>query len=149
MDAPYPAGVDERGLIALALRVFETQDIASELTVRIVDDATIRELNRRYRDVDEATDVLSFAMAGESDDDFVTPPGGAPQLGEIVIAFPTAERQAVAAGHDVGAELEHLLVHGILHLLGYDHETEAEEREMRAREEALLGRAVHGDSRTA
>ena len=155
INAPYATGVDERALIALALRVFEAEgtESAGDLIVRLVDDTTVRELNRRFRDVDEVTDVLSFGMDGDvtdsdppaTNDDFITPPGSDPQLGEVVIAYPTAERQATEAGHDVGAELDHLLVHGVLHLLGYDHETEAEEREMRSREEAILGRRVHGD----
>ena len=64
-------------------------------------------------------------------------------MGEIVISYPTAARQAEEAGHTVDEELAHLLVHGILHLLGYDHESRADARRMRAREEALLGRAAH------
>jgi probable rRNA maturation factor len=78
----------------------------------------------------------------------VTPPGSGRQLGEIVISYPTAARQAQEAGHPVDEELAHLLVHGVLHLLGHDHQSPAEARRMRAREEALLGgRVRHNASR--
>lgn len=100
----------------------------------------MRDLNRRFRRQDSATDVLSFGLADNAG--FVAGEG-ARQLGEIVISFPTAKRQAREAGHDVEEELEHLLVHGILHLLGYDHERARDEKVMRAREEALLGRTAH------
>ena len=107
----------------------------------ITDDATVQELNRRYRGLDEPTDVLSFEM-GE-DPSFVAESKSAPLLGEVVISYQTAARQAEEAGHDVEGELAHLLVHGVLHLLGYDHESTADALAMRAREESLLGRAAH------
>jgi probable rRNA maturation factor len=83
------------------------------VTVALVSDARIRALNRRYRGKDRATDVLSF-------------PGAAPAtLGDIVIAAGVARRQAQAAGHSVQTELRVLALHGLLHLLGYDHERDA------------------------
>ncbi|MDZ4277871.1 MAG: rRNA maturation RNase YbeY, partial [Dehalococcoidia bacterium] len=112
----------------------------AELSVVIAGDETVRELNRRYRGVNETTDVLSFGL--EAADRFVTP-DGMRRLGEIVISLPTALRQAETAGHSLRAELEHLLVHGILHVLGYDHESPRSEKAMRAREEELLGWPVH------
>jgi probable rRNA maturation factor len=80
------------------------------VTVALVADARVHALNRRYRHTDRPTDVLSFP-AGE--------PG---QLGDVVIALGVARRQAAAAGHPIGTELRILALHGLLHLLGYDHE---------------------------
>jgi probable rRNA maturation factor len=83
------------------------------VTVAIVPDSRVRRLNRRYRRTDRPTDVLSF-------------PSGEPgELGDIVIAAGMARRQARAAGHSLQAELRVLALHGLLHLLGYDHERDA------------------------
>ena len=135
--------VRPRSLAALARRVLAAEGVppGAGLGVVVTDDETMRELNRRFFGVHAPTDVLSFGLAAE--DGFVTPPGSARQLGEIVISYPTAARQAEEAGHPFGEELAHLLVHGILHLLGYDHGSRLDARRMRAREEALLGRAAH------
>ena len=83
------------------------------LTVAIVPDGRVRVLNRLYRGTDRPTDVLSFP-AGEPD-----------QLGDVVIALGVARKQASAAGHSLGTELRVLALHGLLHLLGYDHETDS------------------------
>ena len=81
-------------------------------------DATVRRLNRAFRKKDKTTDVLSFPESGRS------PPDGARPLGEIVISVPQAARQANAAGHSLATELRVLVIHGYLHLLGYDHEVD-------------------------
>lgn len=140
---PFAPRVSRRALGALTRRVLAAEGVLApaELSIVVADDATVRELNRRYRGVDELTDVLSFGL--EDEHGFVTPPGSARQLGEVVISYPAAARQAEEAGHAIDAELAHLLVHGVLHLLGYDHVSAADARAMRAREEALLGRAAH------
>lgn len=104
-------------------------------------DAAIRRLNRDYRGKDAPTDVLSFSMAeGEFGD---VNPGGV--LGDVIISVETAARQAAerdaelgGVGYDTDLELAFLLAHGVLHLLGYDHEDEAEAREMEAQELALF-----------
>lgn len=88
------------------------------LAVELVSEKRMRELNRRFRGRDVATDVLSFP-GGEDD-----PPGEARHLGDIAIAVGTAARQAHSAGHSLRRELERLVLHGYLHLLGYDHETD-------------------------
>jgi len=103
----------------------------------ITGDRAVQTLNRSYRGEDAPTDVLSFALT-EGGQDFVLPPDGLLRLGEVVVSLPTARRQAQEAGRPVEEELAHLVVHGLLHLLGYDHREEREEREMRAREEPLL-----------
>jgi probable rRNA maturation factor len=83
------------------------------LTIAVVPDGRVRLLNRRYRGLDRPTDVLSFP-AGEPD-----------QLGDVVIALGVARKQAAEAGHPLGTELRVLALHGLLHLLGYDHETDS------------------------
>jgi len=119
----------------------------TELGVVVTDDATIRELNRRYLGLDEPTDVLSFGLGEEGDRPFALPPGEAASLGEVIISCPTAVRQAEEQGHSVPAEVAHLLVHGILHLLGYDHREAEDERIMRRREgEILAGLDLEGAS---
>lgn len=106
-----------------------------ELSIVLCDDAFIRPLNRDYRGKDAATDVLSFAM--QEGEDLIEED---PVLGDLVISVETAGRQAAEQGHDLAAELRVLLVHGLLHLLGYDHEVdEVEAAEMRAAEAKLLG----------
>ena len=143
---PDFAGVEQAALIGLAQKALAAEGAQApvELSVVVTDDARVRELNRRYRSSDAPTDVLSFGM--QEADGFVTPPGSPAQLGEIVISYPTAARQAAETGHSVDRELAHLLVHGVLHLLGYDHEAAAEARAMQAREEALLDFTLSHDS---
>ena len=104
-----------------------------ELSILLCDDRTIRALNRQYRKKDQATDVLAFPME-EAD-------GAGPQsrlLGDVVISVPTATRQAAERDRPIIAEVTFLLAHGLLHLLGYDHATGREEREMEARTADLL-----------
>jgi probable rRNA maturation factor len=142
--APAEAGhVRRRALAALVRRALASEGVPGpvEMSIVMTDDETVRDLNHRYRGVDEATDVLSFGM--EADDGFVTPPGIARHLGEIVISCETAARQAQEAGRDIDEELAHLVVHGVLHVLGYDHGEPEEAKTMRAKEEALLGRRPH------
>ena len=114
-------------------------------------DTTLHTLNRQYRGKDRPTDVLSFEGAGfESDNDPTAPgdaaglpsPPGVPglpvHLGDIAISLVRARRQAQEYGHSFERELGYLLVHGTLHLLGFDHETDEDQREMRAAEEEAL-----------
>ena len=96
-----------------------------ELSITLVTDDKIRELNHRYRSRDEITDVLSFPIDEEL-------------LGEIIIAAGQAKEQARDYGHSLKREISYLTVHGILHLLGYDHHEEAERNTMRNREEKIL-----------
>ncbi len=138
IDDPFAGLIDPALLDGAARRVLEAERVPkAELGVVITDDETVRRLNREYAGEDAATDVLSFSLReGEA---FAAPDDVA-RLGEVIISYPTAERQAREAGHAIGAEVEHLLVHGVLHLLGYDHAQPADERAMRARESELLGR---------
>jgi probable rRNA maturation factor len=113
-----------------------------EVTVAILTDAGVRALNRRYRRTDRATDVLSFpaqAPNGAAHAEIREPPA-ARALGDIAIAAGVARRQARAAGHSLQTELRVLALHGLLHLLGYDHH-DREDQERMARLEMRLRRA--------
>jgi probable rRNA maturation factor len=135
--------LDLQALERLAAKALEAESVAqpAELSIVLADDATVRELNRTYRGTDAATDVLSFAQSeGEA---FAHPAEVAPHLGDIVISLDTARRQAVGYAQALGDEVSHLLVHGVLHLLGYDHQEPDDAAIMRAREDAILGEAHH------
>ncbi|MBC2884044.1 rRNA maturation RNase YbeY [Ochrobactrum sp. CM-21-5] len=109
------------------------KDADSELSVVFTDDASIRTLNAEWRGKDKPTNVLSFpafpVKAGAQ-------PG--PMLGDIVIARETVEREAKDEGKPLDNHLTHLVIHGFLHLLGYDHETDEEAEEMERREREIL-----------
>jgi probable rRNA maturation factor len=109
-----------------------------DLAIALVSDARIRALNRQYRHIDRPTDVLAFP-AGDSVPSGLTgkPDGTTQELGDIVISLETARRQARAAGHPLSAELKVLALHGLLHLLGYDHHQQADRARMRRMEARL------------
>ena len=104
----------------------------SEIGLQIIDDATMQELNLQYMDIDAPTDVLSFPVP------FENPGTGNPYLGDILISYPTAVRQAEAAGHSPTEEITLLLVHGLLHLLGYDHTNPQEKEAMWLHQDTIL-----------
>lgn len=109
----------------------------AEVSVVFADDAYIHELNRDYRGKDTPTDVLSFALNEGDEPDII----GGPEetlLGDIIISLDTAARQAEDFGHSLERELAYLTVHGMLHLLGFDHEAEEEKIVMRQKEEQVL-----------
>lgn len=144
VDAP---DADLQSLELLAARVMAGEGVApgTALAVVVTDDEEIRRLNAEFLGLDEPTDVLSFPEESPGgDDDFVAPPDAPRGLGDIAISIDTARRQAAQLGHPLQSELAHLLVHGILHLCGYDHvNSPEEEAEMRAREEHYLGDLRH------
>ena len=107
-----------------------------ELSLTFCDEATIQGLNREFRGVDAPTDVLSFPL-GEGKP-VILPPQAPRPLGDIVVCYPVAVRQAEAYGHSLERELAFLAVHGLLHLLGYDHDTPEAEARMMERTEAVL-----------
>lgn len=100
-----------------------------EISVAFVDNATIHQLNKRYLNHDEPTDVLSFPLSE---------PGGRRVEGELVIGAEVARDEAAERGHDVAAELALYVIHGLLHLCGYDDKTEAKAEKIRARERHYL-----------
>jgi probable rRNA maturation factor len=115
-----------------------------EVAILVAGDDASRELNRRHRGVDAPTDVLAFPNEAKSP--FVDPPGLPRYLGDVIISFPRAKAQAAEAGNRLSAELQMLVVHGILHLLGYDDQTGPERARMwRAQQTVLddLGVEVH------
>jgi probable rRNA maturation factor len=110
----------------------------AELSVVLCDDVVMRGLNQRYRRRARTTDVLAFARH----EGLRMPAVIAAPLGDVVISVPTAARQARTAGRRTVDEITMLLAHGLLHLLGFDHRTPAEDRRMRARTDALVGAAL-------
>lgn len=111
----------------------------SQLCIRIVDEDEGRELNLHWRTKDYATNVLSFVAD--------IPPGvlDIPLLGDLVICAPVVEREAAAQGKPLNAHWAHMVIHGCLHLLGYDHQDDAEAEEMEQLERQLLARCGHDD----
>jgi probable rRNA maturation factor len=105
----------------------------AELSILLCDDATIRGLNHRYRKKNKATDVLAFAMQEGPE-----PTPNPSVLGDVVISLPTAARQAAQHDRPIIQEVTFLLAHGLLHLVGYEHQNDAEEREMNAKTGELL-----------
>jgi probable rRNA maturation factor len=123
---------------ARAALAAEQQVGAIEISILVTDDTELRALNRDYRGIDSPTDVLSFA-AEEGQAGFVRPPDAPRYLGDLALSYERALHQAAEYGHTPARELAFLTVHGVLHLLGYDHERGPEdEAAMRAREEAIM-----------
>lgn len=138
LQEKVPVDEELNGLvIRVTQEVLHTEgvDPAAEVSLVFVDEDYIQRLNREYRGVDRPTDVLSFALEeGEP----MPAGGGEVLLGDVVVSLPAAQRQSVEYGHSFAREVAFLTVHGVLHLLGYDHQTEEESARMRAREEAVL-----------
>ena len=138
------ATINEDWLRDIALDALNAESIKQpvELGLVITDTETVQQLNKTYRSKDKPTDVLSFQMVNQSEQEpesfFVTPPDGVHHLGEVVISYPQTVLQAKAQGHSIDQELAFLTVHGILHLLGYDHEQPEEGRLMQAREKEII-----------
>jgi probable rRNA maturation factor len=138
VDEPYAAEVNANDLV----RVIEAALLAEgrpegEVTLLVTDDEAVAAYNQQYRGVKDPTDVLSFA-AQEPTPGFVMAPEMAAYLGDIVIALPFTRRQAAALNRTLIDELRLLAVHGVLHLLGYDHAEPEEEAIMWAKQDAIL-----------
>lgn len=138
IDPEFQEEVDEAWVRALAEKVLTSEGPreSAELGIVVTGDERVHELNHLYRGLDCTTDVLSFALT--EGQDFVAPPDGLVHLGEVIVSYPQASRQAREFGKSHQQELALLLVHGILHLLGFDHAEDDQEREMKAREATLL-----------
>lgn len=128
--------------LSLGLEKFE---VNSEISIMLVDDDKIREINREYRHIDRATDVLSFPMVDMAEGQVISDTGDFDMdenlllLGDIVISMEMAEKQAEEYGHSFERELAFLVTHGVFHLLGYDHEGENEGGIMFEKQEKVLG----------
>jgi probable rRNA maturation factor len=131
--ARYQAKVRPIVLRQAAQATLEQQRIKRrvELAIVITGNAQLRSLNRAFRAVDAPTDVLSFATDEQPRPETV-------YLGDVIISYPKAREQAQAGGHPIEAELQLLVVHGVLHLLGHDHYSEAEKNAMRTAQAAVL-----------
>lgn len=126
---------DFTAIIEQALKTLGIEDDV-EVSCVLVDDERIHEINREYRHIDRSTDVISFAM--EDNDQFYVE--GMPRtLGDIFISVDHAKKQAEEYGHSLRREMCFLFTHGILHLLGYDHMTDEQEKEMFDLQDEILG----------
>lgn len=141
VDEQYEGQFDQALIeraVAAVLAV-EGIDEPVELSVLVTDDGELRRLNREYRDIDQATDVLSFASGDDEDSAFVQPAEMGRFLGDLAISYERVLAQAAEYGHTPARELAFLTAHGVLHLLGYDHERGPEDTAaMRAREAAAM-----------
>jgi probable rRNA maturation factor len=127
----------------IAERTLKAENVpfSAEMGLVITGQKQIQELNRDYRGLDYPTDVLSFSMSEQKVGEvraFIGPPDGLLHLGEVIISYPQAVIQAKERGHTIKKELAILIVHGVLHLLGYDHEKPEMEPAMTAREQSIL-----------
>ena len=122
---------------------FENETRKAELSVTVCNDGYIRELNRDYRGKDKATDVLSFPASDDLDE--VNYDTGAVILGDIVISIDTAERQAKEYGNTLEREISFLTVHGMLHLLGFDHEISEDEEKIMFSEQKAIIKELYGE----
>ena len=148
-----------RSVVEMALGVAFAEGETCQVSLAVTCDETVHALNREYRGLDEGTDVLSFSpshqghwegetkfpevdngkTAAPGRPAFVYPPGEAAPLGEVVIAFPQAKRQALEHSVPLEQELALLIVHGVLHLAGHDHLEPMEQMKMQEKEQAALG----------
>ena len=133
-----------RWLTVICRTVLDEEKIIQPVEIEcvITDDTTIQRLNKQFRNINEPTDVLSFAFKDmgidERETSFPAMPDSPEVLGQIVISFPRAIMQATSRCYDIDQELMILVVHGMLHLLGYDHQVPAEERKMKQREKHVI-----------
>jgi probable rRNA maturation factor len=140
-EAPYTADTQAIHDAALQTLTVTEAKAPAALTIVITSDERIRELNAKYAGLDEPTDVLSFAAES---DPYAVDTDEPPYLGDVIIAFPVAERQAQDVQHSVIAELQTLTIHGVLHLLGYDHATPDDQARMWALQSAALNALRQG-----
>lgn len=147
MTAPEQLEQTVRAVLRKAADVYGLTE-NNEVSLVFCDDAYIQDLNRNYRGKDQPTDVLSFALNEGEEPEIVDGPSHV-LLGDIIISLETAARQAEEYNHSLEREVAYLTVHGMLHLLGYDHMTEEDKAEMRIEEEhvlSLLGITRDADS---
>jgi len=143
IDEGFEGCVEISWLRSIAGQVLAAQDTGSkvELGLVITNQERVQQLNRDFRGKDEPTDVLAFSAREEIAAElppFVQPPDGVLHLGEVIISYPQAVIQAGEHHHSVKREIAILIIHGVLHLLGYEHDKPELERQMRSREEAIL-----------
>jgi len=141
IEAPYRRRLTQKWLHEVIDATLAAQKINRpvELSLLITGDKEVHRLNREYRGIDATTDVISFALSENTDGTkFITPPDRISRLGEVIISYPQAVSQARENRQTIKAELAWLVVHGLLHLLGYDHQDDKAEVTMRKREDKIL-----------
>jgi probable rRNA maturation factor len=140
MEPEYESELDADALHTLAMGVLEAEGVQGpvELGIVVTTDAEVRALNKQYLGHDYETDVLSFGMSG--DEGFVTPGERPSYLGDVAVSYERAAEQAPDYGHSTADEVATLVVHGLLHLLGYDDAEEGERERMHGRQNVLIGR---------
>ena len=142
VDKEYKSQVKSSWLKSIVRQIQNAENVAvnSEMGLVITGDEKIQELNLKYLTEDRPTDVLSFPMNEHVGGKpfFIEVPDGKTHLGDIMISYPTAVKQAAAHKHPVSREITILLIHGMLHLLGYDHDIPQRKRLMNNRESAIL-----------
>lgn len=146
IDDEFADKVSASELVRVATRTLERELVSgpTHVAISVTDDQTLHDLNRTHLGEDKVTDVLSFGSSDQASRGVVEPdtfPGqgdSPPSLGDVVISYPQAARQAEAAGHPAARELALLAAHGVLHLLGFDHVSIKDERDMFARQDAVL-----------
>jgi probable rRNA maturation factor len=159
------AAADVEGLVEAAARAaFEAaekpetlgEDAPVEMSLVLADDALVQTLNRDYRDKDKPTNVLSFALlddledTDEGADDVLARDEGMPILiGDVILAFETVQREALEQGKSFKDHLTHLVIHGVLHLLGYDHQSDPDADRMERLETSILARMGIADPYSA
>ncbi len=131
--APFNAETVARRAARMAWREAGNSTRETEVSIMLGDDAMVRELNGTYRGQDKPTNVLSFPADGENG-----PPDAVSLLGDIVLAYETIAREASEQNKNLSDHLSHLCVHGLLHLLGHDHQTSVDARKMEALEISIL-----------
>lgn len=143
-DEGFEDCLEESWLESIAGRVLTVEGVSeeSQLSLVVVGQDRIQQLNKIYLGRDGPTDVISFPMISEQSEGetgiFITPPDGIQHLGEVVISYPQAVIQAEEQHHNVKKEIAILVVHGVLHLLGYDHDIPDLVKDMKARETEII-----------
>jgi probable rRNA maturation factor len=133
----FAAAISEGRLRQVAKAVLRREGSHGQVTVVVTDDVGIQELNCDFLGIDAPTDVLSFG-AQEAAGPFVAAPDAGNYLGDVIVSYPRAVAQAAEQGHSSSRELDLLVIHGLLHLLGYDHAAEAEQAVMWAKQDEIL-----------
>jgi probable rRNA maturation factor len=138
-DCPAPGWLES---VAQQILAAQGAGAEAELGLVIATEERVKQLNRDYLGRDEPTDVLAFSAreeVGTGFPPFVQPPDGVLHLGEVIISYPQAVIQAEEHRHSIEKEFAILIIHGVLHLLGYEHDKPELERQMKAREKEILG----------
>lgn len=138
-DPEFQGKVDQERVSELILRTLSHEGITTPLSMGLLvtDDGTIKKLNLTYRGQDSETDVLAFGT-NKAQSRFISAPSIPPHLGDVVVSYPRAVAQAEEYGCSVEQELHRLVVHGMLHLLGYDDQSDEEREKMWNKQETIL-----------